>query len=286
MIYSWYSIIILYITCGEAYASPIFLIGGEIMRPVLFELFGIKFYGYGLMIAIGIISAMLLFSRMTKKRGYDEDSIFNMTIFAVIAGILGGKLFYIITEFSTLIKNPSSIFKDFGNGFVIYGAVIGGGLAVYIYCRRKGWNFLSIADLAIPTVALAQGFGRIGCFLAGCCYGERTTLPIGVSFPEESLAPHGVELLPTQLISSVFDFCLAALLLWYTRRSNKTGRIFSLYLIIYSIGRFIIEFFRDDPRGNVGPLSTSQFIAIFTLIFGIVIFNKHLLKERVLKSEK
>jgi phosphatidylglycerol:prolipoprotein diacylglycerol transferase len=242
------------------------------LRPILFEILGIPIYGYGTMIAIGIISAVLLLNKRAKKIGYDEDSILNMAILAVILGIIGGKLLYIITDLKNIINNPS-LLKDFGNGFVVYGSIIGGAIGVYIYCKRKNWDFIKIFDLAIPSVSLAQGFGRIGCFLAGCCYGKQTTCFLGVKFKEGSLGPTDVYVLPTQIFSSVFDFLLAFFLLWYSKKQRKDGRVFSLYLIIYGIGRFLIEFIRDDPRGSIWIFSTSQFISLFIILLGILIYN-------------
>jgi phosphatidylglycerol:prolipoprotein diacylglycerol transferase len=202
-----------------------------------------------------------------------------MSILAIISGVIGGKVLFIITEITYIVKDPS-ILKNIGNGFVVYGSVFGGAVAVYFYSRRKNWNTLKIFDMVIPTVALAQGFGRIGCFLAGCCYGRETTLPIGVNFKNSLFAPPDVIRHPTQIYSSCFDFLLALFLIWYDRKNHKEGQTFALYVIIYSIGRFIVEFFRDDPRGAVGVLSTSQFISIFTLIAGIVFFNFHFINKR------
>ncbi|MCY6370109.1 prolipoprotein diacylglyceryl transferase [Clostridium ganghwense] len=249
------------------------------MKPVLFEIFGLKIYGYGAMIAIGIVFALILLSKRSKKKGYDEDKIWDMSMFTIILGVLGGKILYIITEIKYIIANPSSIIKDFGSGFVIYGAIIGGILGIVLYCKKKKWSVLGILDLVIPSLPLAQGFGRIGCFLAGCCYGRETHLPIGVIFKDSLFAPQGIRLHPTQLYSSAFDFCLALFLIWYDKKERQDGKLFSMYVIIYSIGRFIVEFLRNDPRGNVGILSTSQFIAIFTLIIGIIIFNIQRLKK-------
>ena len=242
------------------------------MRLILFEIFVIKIKSYGLMIAIGIIVAASLFINKGKKRGYDEDSLLNLIIFAVIGGILGGKGLFIITELKNIIKEPS-ILLNFGYGFVVYGAIGGGALAIYLYCRKKKWNILEVLDITVPGLAIAQGFGRIGCFLAGCCYGAETNLPIGVVFPQGSLAPSGIHVHPTQIYSSIFDFILGFFLLYYGKKKRVHGRVMGMYLIIYSIGRFLVEFLRNDPRGSVGLLSTSQFIAIFTLVLGIIIFN-------------
>ena len=131
---------------------------------------------------------------------------------------------------------------------------------------------LSYLDLMIPSVALALGFGRIGCFLAGCCYGKETDSWLGVVFTNSDFAPNGVKVLPTQLFMAGGDILLMAVLLWYAAKRPLRGRTSALYLILYSIGRFAIEFLRNDDRGTVGMLSTSQFIAIFTFVVGLVGF--------------
>lgn len=131
---------------------------------------------------------------------------------------------------------------------------------------------LAYLDLMIPSVALAQAFGRIGCFLAGCCYGRETDSWCGVVFTNSDFAPNGVKLLPTQLFMAGGDFLIMAVLLWYASKRPMRGRTSALYLILYSVGRFCIEFLRNDDRGTVGMLSTSQFIAVFTLIVGILGF--------------
>lgn len=248
------------------------------MRPILFQFYFIKIYGYGLMIMIGILAALCLLSYRSKKEQYNEDNVWDMAILTIICGLIGGKVVYIITDIKEIMQNPS-ILKNFGNGFVIYGAIIGGILGVYIYSKKKSWDTLRVLDLLVPSLPLAQGFGRIGCFLAGCCYGKVTSLPIGVEFNNSPFAPAGVHLIPTQIFSSIFDFMLALFLLWYDRRERKKGKLFSLYLIIYSIGRFIIEIFRGDPRGSVSIFSTSQFISLFVVIFGVLLFNFERIKE-------
>lgn len=255
------------------------------MRPVLFNVFGINIYGYGLMIAIGILTAVILLDKRAKVKGYDDDKVFNMAMIAIVAGVIGGKALYIITDIKYIIEDPT-ILKDLGSGFVVYGSIIGGVMAVYMYCKKNNWSVLKIFDLVIPSLPLAQGFGRIGCFFAGCCYGAPTNLPIGIEFKNSPFAPMGVHLHPTQIYSYIFDFLLAAFLLWYDRKERKDGRLFSLYIIIYSIGRFLVEFVRNDPRGNVGFLSTSQFIGILTLILGLIIYNIDNIKGRLIKVEE
>ncbi|MDP4177700.1 MAG: prolipoprotein diacylglyceryl transferase [Bacillota bacterium] len=248
------------------------------MRPVLFKVFGHNIYGYGLMMALGIIAAVVLVNYRAKKEGYDEDSILNMAIISIIGGFLGGKILFWITEIKSIIAQPS-IILNISNGFVVYGSIIGGALGLIIYAKRKKWDLLKTFDLVIPSLPLAQAIGRIGCFLAGCCYGKETNLTIGVTFKEGSLGPTNIKVLPTEIFSSIFDFLLFIFLIWYCKKERKDGRVFSLYLIIYSIGRFLVEFLRGDPRGFIGSLSTSQFISIFVFVFGIILFNLEKFKK-------
>ena len=255
------------------------------MRKVLFQIGSFSVYSYGFMIAIGIILAGVMFMKRADKEKYNDDSLFNALFLTVLFGMLGGKILYILVNIKSIISDPS-ILLNFGEGFVVYGGILGGVIALAIYSKKKKWNILETFDLAAPSVALGQAFGRIGCFLAGCCYGKETNLWIGVKFPVDSLAPSGVYLHPTQLYSSAFDFALVIVLILFARSNKKKGRVFSVYLILYSIGRFLVEFLRNDERGAIGILSTSQFIAIFTLILGIIIFNFDKLKRRVKKSEE
>lgn len=242
------------------------------MHSVLFRIGPFTAYGYGLMIAIGIVTAFWSSMYRAKRCGLDADGLFNMGIIGLVGGLIGAKLLYYITELPALAEDPS-LLLNFNEGFVVYGGLIGGFAAPYIYAGVKKLPFWRYLDIAVAGVAAAQGFGRIGCFLAGCCYGRETDSIFGVVFPEGGLAPVGVKLIPTQLISSAGDFLIAGILVLAARRLKKSGMVSGLYLILYSAGRFAVEFLRDDPRGTVGPMSTSQFIAIFILALGIVIME-------------
>ena len=193
-----------------------------------------------------------------------------MTFSAVILGFVAARILFIITEWENFLQNPMQYLA--GAGFVVYGGIIGGALTIYGFCKIKKIDMLSYLDLMIPSVALAQGFGRIGCFLAGCCYGKETDSFLGVVFTNSDFAPNGVKVLPTQLFMAGGDLIIMAILLWYAAKRPMRGRTSALYLILYSIGRFAIEFLRNDDRGTVGALSTSQFIAIFTLLAGVLGF--------------
>ena len=145
-------------------------------------------------------------------------------------------------------------------------------MAGCLYCYIKKTDFWKYFDLVMPSVALAQGFGRIGCLLAGCCYGRETNSIFSITFQNSDFAPNHVALIPTQIYSSVLDFLHFGILLYIARHKKKDGQVAACYLIFYSIGRFVLEFFRGDLiRGSVGMLSTSQFISLFILVAGILI---------------
>ncbi len=241
------------------------------MHNEILKIGPVTIYGYGLMIAIGILAAYLMGVRRAKKAKLDPDQIFNIVLLAVIGGLAGAKILYLITILDEILENPAVIWKA-SNGFVVYGGIIAGILTIIIYCRIKKISFLSYFDLLMPSVALAQGFGRLGCFLAGCCYGRETDSVFGIVFQNSAYAPNGVRLIPTQLLSSGLNFLHCLLLLWVTKRKEGDGQVGACYLIFYSIGRFVLEFFRGDlERGAVGSLSTSQFISLFICAAGIVL---------------
>ncbi len=236
----------------------------------------VTIHGYGVMSAVGIIAAYLMIERRAMKKKLDYEKVFGLLITCLIFGYTGSKLLYLLTILPEVLADPGSILDHLSGGWVVIGGILGGILGGYIYCawnRLPKWKFF---DTALAGVALAQGFGRIGCFLAGCCYGAATDSWIGIAFNHSSYAPNGVRMIPTQLISSGLDFLLCAFLVWYDRKKLKNpGEVTALYLSLYSLGRFVLEFFRGDAaRGAVGILSTSQFIGLFTLAAGVCIFVK------------
>lgn len=260
------------------------------MKSILFELGPIRVHGYGLMIAIGVVLAFIVAERRAPKKGLNEDFVWSLGVRCAIGGFLGAKLLYVITEWKSLFSGRLT-FHDILYGFVVYGGIIGGILAGYLYCRFKKENFLKYFDLIMPSIALAQGFGRIGCFLAGCCYGRETDAWYGMEFNNSVYHNMiGVKVIPTQLVMSVANFVHFFLLIVIAKKAFKAGKdgvVAGCYLLFYSIGRFLIEFLRNDPRGGVGVLSTSQFISLFIFAAGtlmVLFFGKR--KENMQKKTK
>ncbi|MDR2547089.1 MAG: prolipoprotein diacylglyceryl transferase [Lachnospiraceae bacterium] len=242
------------------------------MHNELFSIGSVTVYSYGVMLAIGVIACFFMADRRAPKFGLDPDIIFNAGFISIIVGFISSKLLYIIVDIPNIIASSDPWRAILNSGFVVYGGLIGGVLTGLIYLRRKKVPFLPYFDLAAPSMVIAQAFGRIGCFLAGCCYGCRTETAIGVVFSGSRHAPNGVSIIPTQLISSFGNFIIMFILLWYANKRPKAGRVGALYIMLYSVGRFALEFFRDDNRGYWGAFSTSQWIAIALLPLGIWLF--------------
>lgn len=243
------------------------------MKNELLRIGPFTVYGYGLMIAVGIIAAYATAEYRARKLKLDYEHVFYLVIWCLVGGFAASKLLFWITEWRAIAADPGYIIRTMADGFVVFGGIIGGIASGYLYCRRKGLKFLKYFDLLTPSVALAQGFGRVGCFLAGCCYGRDTDCPVSITFHESDFAPNNIALIPTQIYSSALNFLHFFLLLYVARHTRADGQVAACYLIFYSVGRFIVEFFRGDlERGSVGILSTSQFIGIFTGIAGVILF--------------
>lgn len=247
------------------------------MRPDLFSIGSFTVHGYGLFIAIGVIAAYLISSYRARLADYDEDMITSILLCFLGGGFIGSKLLYVLTQLGQGGFDYHVIF-DLNNGYVVYGFLLGGLLTMYILCRVKKADVLAYLDLIMPAVALAQGFGRIGCFLAGCCYGRETDGALGVMFPHNAIAPSGVRLFPIQLVFSLLDFILFGILILISNRKHignrekYKGEVTAFYFLLYSIGRFVLEYFRGDAeRGRIGIFSTSQIISICVFVISGVL---------------
>lgn len=253
------------------------------MKNDLLTIGSFTIHGYGLMIGLGILAAYTMSEYRAKKRGLDSDPLISIALWGVAVGLICAKLLYFVTVFDELLENPRQML-ELGDGFVVYGGIVGGIFGGWLYCRVKKLPFLTYFDLVMPSVALAQGFGRIGCFLAGCCYGLQMDTPISIVFQNSDFAPNHVPLLPTQLISSGLDFLHCLILLYAAKKCRAKGQVSALYLIFYSMGRFALEYLRGDlVRGSVGSFSTSQFISVFIFAVGLALF---LFCSRAFRSER
>ena len=257
------------------------------MHPILFELpwslgsFGhITVYTYGVLLAAAYLLGLQLARIRAKKRGLDQNRVLDLGIYIIISALVGAKLLLLITDFRTFTADPRELLTLARSGGVFYGGLI---LAVAValwYIRRIGLPLWTTCDVFAPGIALGHVVGRFGCLFAGCCYGKPTTRPWGITFTDPFAAanvgtPLGVPLHPTQIYEAGAELLILILLL-ATERKGKgfAGRTFWLYMLLYAISRFIIEFFRGDERGTVGIFSTSQFISILLvpLAIGMLVY--------------
>ncbi len=243
------------------------------MRVDLFTIGNFTIHTYGLMIAVGIILAVIIAMHRADKLGLVGEEALNLAIICVVIGFLGAKLLFVLENFRSFLQNPLAILGS--SGFVVYGGIVIGILAVFIYCRVKKLSFFRYTDLLFPSVVLAQAFGRIGCFFAGCCYCKETDAWWGVIFPEGSFAPAGVALIPTQLISSAGDFLICILLLLFSKRAKKVGDVSAMYLLLYGIGRFGVEYLRENTQGGIGMFTTAQIFSFVFVGISIILFIRN-----------
>lgn len=240
------------------------------MYPELFRIGDFPVTSYGLWLAIGMVAALFAASRLAVRDGLPKERIYDLGLWTLIGGLLGSKLLMFFVD-----DNVQIFSLDFlRSGGVYYGGLIGGFLAVAVLIRWYKLPFWKVADAFAPAVALGQAFGRQGCFAAGCCWGKPTDWWWGVHFTEKGNEYTGVpiaenvHLHPTQLIESFTMLAVFGLLVWLHRNKKFDGQVLIAYGIIYAIFRFLIEFIRDDPRGDLmgltsaTGLSTSQLVSL------------------------
>lgn len=244
------------------------------MHPTLFHIGNFELASYGLMTALGYgCAAWYLVPRLKNCgiKGLTKDTFWNLLFVVFLGALLGGKLLFILVSWpelgATLAEKLSRIVHELRYGFVFFGGMIVAVAGAIWYMRRKQLPVLKTSDFLIVGLPLGHALGRIGCFLAGCCYGKPTSLPWGVRFTDvHSLVPPqllGVPLHPTQLYEAALNFVLFLLLHVASKKPHKDGQILVLYVMCYAVMRFGIEFLRGDFRGGfLWGLSPSQVISL------------------------
>ena len=216
------------------------------MDPVAFEIFGVAVRWYGVIMAAGILCGLLYALKESKRVGMDENIILDLVIYAIPAGIIGARLYYVLFNWGYYSKNPWQAFNVRGGGLAIHGTLIAAVITAVIYSRAKKISFWSLADIASPGVILGQAIGRWGNYINQEAHGTPTDLPWGITVD-------GVKVHPTFLYESLWNFAVFAVLLWYRKRKKAEGNVFLLYMVLYSFGRFFVEGLRTDSLmlGNI-----------------------------------
>ncbi len=238
------------------------------MHPELLHIGPLTIYTYGLMMATGFLVSYLILQHELKKRGESPDLASNIVFWAAIGGILGAKIFFIIDYWSEFVADPVGMIFS-GSGLVFHGGLIGGTLAVILLLRHSKKKVGPYADLIAPLLLIGQGFGRIGCFFAGCCHGKACTLPWAVTFPYAS-PPADYPVHPTQLYEASYNFIIYFVIVKFIRpRLKRNWMTFAVYLLFAGGERFLIEFIRVNPRIALG-LTSAQFTSLGLFITGLV----------------
>ena len=267
------------------------------MFPTLIKIFGVEIHTYGVLVALAVLIGYILSLRLAKKEGISANAVDFTVMMAVIFGILGARVAFII-EHPDELKSSFDLLAIWKGGVSFYGAFIGGALGVLIGIYRYKINIWSAGDISVVSLAIAHSIGRLGCTSAGCCYGKPVPIegPLDpgihfmdkfpffyVVFPPGATAPPFVPLYPTQIMEFLGNFFIFLILLYLFGRRPFKGFVLSLYLILYGIERFTLEFFRGvtPPIEQLG-LTWNQIVSIFLIITGIllmIILRKDRLKE-------
>jgi phosphatidylglycerol:prolipoprotein diacylglycerol transferase len=271
------------------------------MFPELFKLPFLNFTlnTYGVLLAVAFIAGLYVMARLAERDGLDKNHVYDLGLWVLAAALIGSKVLMVVTEWDVYYRDhPRQIFTldFFRSGGVFYGGFIGAVIASVIVMRIYRLPWWRTADAFAPGIVIGQAIGRLGCFSAGCCWGKPTTLPWGVHFTARGHEITGVpvtvsdlagparevwaeklggllaplHLHPTQLYEAAAALAIFAVLLALRRRRRFDGQIVLAYTALYAVARFVIEFWRDDPRGWVWGLSTSQFIAVIIFIGAVI----------------
>jgi len=236
------------------------------------SLFGIDLSTYLLMALLGLVAGLFLGEYTRRKIGLSRGGLLRFVLCCAAGAVIGAKLLYLLVEWDAFLADPLHVLTK--GGFVFYGGLLMSFFTGWLWCRGTHTPYLPVMDIFIPGVTLFHAFGRVGCLLAGCCYGIPTNSRWGIVYPEGSLAPAGVRLFPAPVYEAVFLLILTAALLITLKHSRRHGTTFGVYLSAYALWRFLIEFYRSDPRGMILGLSTSQFISIFVLLGGLFLLSR------------
>ena len=256
------------------------------MYPILFKIGPLTIHTYGLFVATGFLIGIYLATRQATKEGIPSQKIVDLGFYILLASIVGSRLFYILVNPSHYMSNPLDIFKIWEGGLVFYGGILLVIPIVIWYVRKNNIGLWKTADVFAPSIAIGHAFGRIGCFSAGCCYGRiAESLPWSVIFTSpECLAPLNVPLHPTQLYEAGAEAVNFLILITLRKYKSFNGQLFFTYILIYSVIRFTIEFFRGDvSRGYIiENLSLAQGISI--LMFLGALIGLLILRRKKVKS--
>lgn len=239
------------------------------MDPIAFQIGPVTVRWYGLLIACALLIGIIGGCRAVRKRGIDEDDFLTIVMVSIVCAFLGARAYYVIFNLSFYVNHPNEIIAIWHGGLAIHGGIIGGGLAIWLMCRRYQIDFWQLADIIAPFLVLGQAIGRWGNFFNQEAYGSAvdvTKIPWAIYIEKTGLYHH-----PTFLYESIWDFCVFLALVFLSHQVYmKRGEIALMYLALYSSGRVFIEGLRTDSL-MLGNLRMAQVISIIFIVAAVVI---------------
>jgi phosphatidylglycerol---prolipoprotein diacylglyceryl transferase len=253
------------------------------MNPVAFYVFGFSIRWYGIFIGTGMALAIMLAKYTSKYRDINYDSLLDVVLICLPIGIIGARLYYVAFDFSNYKNNLIDILNIRGGGLAIHGGILFALVSAFIISKRKKMNFFKMADVAAPTIIIAQAIGRWGNFFNSEAHGGAVSYDFIKNFPyfiQQGMHIEGIYYHPTFLYESLWDFAVFLILMIILRKAKKVGMVFFTYMGLYSIGRFFIEGLRTDSL-MFGPIRIAQLVSLS----GIVIWMAFLILSKYKKLE-
>ena len=239
------------------------------MHPILFHIGGFPIRSWGVMVSLGVLAGTMLAYRLAKREGFDGELIYDYVIYAIVAGILGARVWEVIFSWKNYLHDPVSAQEFWAGGLSVQGMVAGGVLVTIWFVRKHRLGFWRFADVLAPGLILGQAIGRIGCLLNGDAYGIPTNSWFGVVYKPGSPAfdVYGATpLVPAELMEGAGDLLILGVLLYLLRRKPFAGFIALLYFILYSALRFTLEFWRGDSLMVSGGLKAAQMASVLIAV--------------------
>jgi len=242
---------------------------------------------YGVMMALGFLAGMWTWIWLGRKRGIDASFCSDLLFWIMAAGVIGGRVAYVLTDLHYYLEHPVRILRIDQGGLVYYGGFVGAALAVIVFARRRAVPLLQLSDLVVTALPLGHALGRIGCFLNGCCHGRAAeSLPFAVTYPRSSQAWYTqlsagliadssatcIPVHPVQLYETAVNVAIYAGLVMLYRARPAAGRVTAVYFLVYPAARFFLELFRGDERIAPGGLDLAQWTSLALMAAGAVLW--------------
>jgi phosphatidylglycerol:prolipoprotein diacylglycerol transferase len=240
--------------------------------PVCFHLGSRPIYWYGVMMALGFLASLGHWRLLSRRTGVDTAFTGDLLVWLMVAGIGGARVAYVLANLAYFRAAPSEIFRVDQGGLIFYGGFLGAGVALVIFSRLYRLSLAAVTDLVVTALPLGHAFGRVGCFLNGCCGGRAA--------PAGSAAACNLSHYPVQLYEAAFNLAVYALLFWFflAPARRRPGRVLVLYLMCYPAGRFLLEYLRGDERTRVGAFDIAQWVSLALMATGLtfwILLRRH-----------